>query len=227
MNANIQNFLWTANSKENLISDTPGYCVSKTKGYSCSCCENLTFLPVLPTQLQRGWQEWQCQQYMMGRELRICDALTPCPVLLLWVCLGYRYSSAHQGPCSLQIPRDLWELTSFPCPAEELGEIPYLQLRNFVNPTARQKHKHQHCQQQFLPARQSKVPRNVLSEVPVVPSSHQFCIYTVLPQFKTPLSTMKKMIIFCHWCNSALSIYLCQAGLVCARFHYGCLTVGA
>lgn len=150
-----------------------------------------------------------------------------CPVLLLWVCLGYRYSSAHQGPCSLQIPRDLWELTSFPCPAEELGEIPYLQLWNFVNPTARQKHKHQHCQQQFLPARQSKVPRNVLSEVPVVPSSHQFCIYTVLPQFKTHLSTMKKMIIFCHWCNSALSIYLCQAGLVCARFHYGCMTVGA
>lgn len=166
MNANIQNFLWTANSKENLISDTPGYCVSKTKGYSCSCCENLTFLPVLPTQLQRGWQEWQCQQYMMGRELRICDALTPCPVLLLWVCLGYRYSSAHQGPCSLQIPRDLWELTSFPCPAEELGEIPYLQLRNFVNPTARQKHKHWHCQQQLLPARQPRVPRNVLSEVP-------------------------------------------------------------
>lgn len=102
----------------------------------------------------------------MGRELRICDAPTPCPVLLLlWVCLGYRYSSAHQGPCSLQIPRDLWELTCFPCPAEELGEIPYLQLWNFVNPTARQKHKHQHCQQQLLPARQPRVPRNVLSEV--------------------------------------------------------------
>lgn len=103
----------------------------------------------------------------MGRELRICDAPTPCPVLLLlWVCLGYRHSSAHQGPCSLQIPRDLWELTCFPCPAEELGEIPYLQLWNFVNPTAQQEHKHQHCQQQLLPARQPRVPRNVLSEVP-------------------------------------------------------------
>lgn len=122
MNGNIQNFLWTANSKENLISDTPGYCVSKTKGYSCSSCENLTFLPVLPTQLQRGWQERQCHQLVTGRELRICDSLIPCPVLLLWVCLGYRCSSLQQGPCSLQIPRDLWEIVGFPCPAEELGD---------------------------------------------------------------------------------------------------------
>lgn len=44
------------NSKENLISDTPGYYISKAEDSPCNCYAKLTFLPAVNVNVSNNGQ---------------------------------------------------------------------------------------------------------------------------------------------------------------------------